>query len=134
MGIERLKEALETNDWESNELGEELSLEDLEGEEEGGEGSIGFGIEAAEMEMEMFGMKQAIYGSSNGEDGDDEEGQDEEVEQLQAVMLRMQAVRGKCYGSLLRKKLIIEDIGADMPEAERKRFAAKAVNEIMKNL
>jgi len=25
-------------------------------------------------------------------------------------------------------------MGADMPEAERKRFAAKAVNEIMKKL
>jgi hypothetical protein len=96
MGIERLREALETNDWESNELGEELSLEDLEDGGEEGEGSIGFGIEAAEMEMEMFGMKQAIYGGNNGEEMDDEEGQDEEVEQLQAMMLRMQAVRGKC--------------------------------------
>jgi hypothetical protein len=97
MGIERLREALETNDWESNELGEELSLEDLEDEDEEGEGSIGFGIEAAEMEMEMFGMKQAIYGGNNGEEMDDEGGQDEEVEQLQAMMLRMQAVRGKYH-------------------------------------
>jgi hypothetical protein len=31
-------------------------------------------------------------------------------------------------------KLIVKDMGADMPEAERKRFAAKAVNEIMKKL
>ena len=97
MGIERLREALETNDWESNELGEELSLEDLEDGDEEGEGSIGFGIEAAEMEREMFGMKQAIYGGNNGEEMDDEEGQDEEVEQLQAMMLRMQAVRGKYH-------------------------------------
>jgi Alpha and gamma adaptin binding protein p34 len=97
MGIERLREALETNDWESNELGEELSLEDLGDGEEEGDGSIGFGIEAAEMEMEMFGMKKAIYGGSNGEEMDDEEGQDEEVEQLQMMMLRMQAVRGKYY-------------------------------------
>lgn len=97
MGIERLREALETNDWESNELGEELSLEDLEDGDEEGEGSIEFGIEAAEMEVEMFGMKQAIYGGNNGEEMDDEEGQDEEVEQLQAMMLRMQAVRGKYH-------------------------------------
>jgi len=92
-----LREALETNDWESNEVGEELSLEDLEDGDEKGEGSIGFGIEAAEMEMEMFGMKQAIYGGNNGEEMDDEEGQYEEVEQLQAMMLRMQAVRGKYH-------------------------------------
>jgi len=26
------------------------------------------------------------------------------------------------------------DMGADMPEAERKKFAAKAVNDIMKTL
>jgi hypothetical protein len=97
MGVERLREALEANDWESNELGEGISLEDLEEGEEEGEGSMGFGFEAAEMEMEMFGMKQAIYGGSNGEEIDNEGGQDEEVEQLQPMMLRMQAVRGKFY-------------------------------------
>jgi hypothetical protein len=32
------------------------------------------------------------------------------------------------------KRLIVIDLGADMPEAERKRFAAKAVNDIMKKL
>jgi hypothetical protein len=97
MGIERLKEALEANDWESNELGESINLEDFGDDDEcEGEGSIGFGIEAAEMEMEMFGMKQAIHGSDNAEENDDEEDQGEEVEQLQAMMLRMQAVRGKC--------------------------------------
>jgi Alpha and gamma adaptin binding protein p34 len=96
MGIERLREALEANDWESNELGEGISPEDFEGDDEGeGEGGIGFGIEAAEMEMEMFGMKQAIYGGGEEED-DDEEDQGDGVEQLQAMMLRMQAVRGKC--------------------------------------
>lgn len=98
MGIERLREALEANDWESNELGEGISPEDFGDEDEGaGEGSIGFGIEAAEMEMEMFGMKQAIYGGGNEEENDDEEDQDEGVEQLQAMMLRMQAVRGKYF-------------------------------------
>jgi hypothetical protein len=131
MGIERLREALETNDWESNELGEAVDLEDLD---DGGEGSIGCGIEAAEMEMEMFGMKQAIYGESNGDGNQDEEGEDEGVEQLQAMILRMQAVRGKLCWSLCRKQLTVQDMGADMPEAERKRFAAKAVNEMMKKL
>lgn len=32
------------------------------------------------------------------------------------------------------RRLILVDLGADMPEAERKRFAAKAVNDIMKKL
>jgi hypothetical protein len=107
MGIERLREALETNDWESNELGEGISPEDfgdedeVEGEGEG-EGSVGFGIEAAEIEMEMFGMKQAIYAGGNEEENDDEEYQDEGVEQLQAMMLRMQAVRGKYFLKYIR--------------------------------
>jgi len=103
MGIERLREALEANDWESNELGEGISPEDFgDGDEGEGEGSVGFGIEAAETEMEIFGMKQAIYGGSHEEENDDEEYQDEGVEQLQAMMLRMQAVRGKYFLKYIR--------------------------------
>jgi hypothetical protein len=134
MGVERLREALETNDWESNELGEGISLEDLDEGDGEYEVGTGFGIEAAEMEMEMIGMKKAIYGGGNEEETDDGDGQDEEVEQLQAMMLRLQAVRGKCCRYLCKMKLTLGDMGADMPEAERKRFAAKAVNEIMKTL
>jgi hypothetical protein len=98
MGIERLKEALEANDWEGNdELGDDINPEDFD-DEIGSEGEVEFGIDPAEMEDEMKGMKQAIYGSGIG--GDDEIGegteQDEEVEKLQAMMLRMQAVRGRC--------------------------------------
>jgi hypothetical protein len=67
---------------------------------------MGFGAEAAELEMEMFGMKRAIYGEGN-EDEDEkgegeakdvrdvEEDEEDEVEKLEALMLRMQAVRGK---------------------------------------
>jgi len=96
MGIERLKEALEANDWEGgDDLGDELNLEDFEIEEEDDEGSLGFGIDPAEMEGEMFGMKQAIYGGGDEEEGAEEPEGDKEVEQLQAMMLRMQAVRGK---------------------------------------
>jgi len=96
MGMERLKEALEANDWESNELGDALNLDDFEVDDEEGEGSIGFGIDPAEMEMEMRGMKQAIY-SGHGDETDGEEGHDEDIEQLQGMMLKMQAVRGKFY-------------------------------------
>jgi len=35
---------------------------------------------------------------------------------------------------MCRGSLIVKDMGADMPEAERKRFAAKAVNDILKKL
>lgn len=100
MGLERLKEALESNDWEGDDddLGEDITLDDLEEDDDEAEGSIGFGIDASEMEEDMAGMKRAIYGGGLGlEEGDENEAdQDEEVEKLQAMMLKMQAVRGKC--------------------------------------
>ncbi|KAF7871959.1 uncharacterized protein EAF02_009064 [Botrytis sinoallii] len=120
MGLERLKEALEANEWEGgDDDGEGLDLGDFEDDGDDNK-SIGFGIEAAELEMEMFGMKQAIYGESSEKTNPEEEVENEDgVEQLEALMLRMQAVK---------------DMGADLPEAERKRFAAKAVNDLMKTL
>ncbi|KAI9698705.1 MAG: hypothetical protein M1836_003815 [Candelina mexicana] len=115
-GIARVKEALEANDWAAND--EEFSEEALLGGEEPDEG---FGAEAAELEREMFGMKTVIQRGSaeEGKHGDDaDDGDDEfEVEQLETMMLKMTAVR---------------DMSAGMPEEERKKFAAKAVNDIMK--
>ncbi|TGO55896.1 hypothetical protein BOTNAR_0235g00080 [Botryotinia narcissicola] len=120
MGLERLKEALEANEWEGgDDDGEGIDLGDFEDDGDDDK-SIGFGIEVAEMEMEMFGMKQEIYGKSSGKTNPEEEIENEDgVEQLEALMLRMQAVK---------------DMGADLPEAERKKFAAKAVNDLMKTL
>ena len=135
--MERLKEALEANDWEAGEELEDLGFEDFDGDEDDTE-SLGFGIEAAEMEAEMFGMKQAIYSGTQDredEDGEGEGEQDEDVEQLQAMMLKLQAVRGMYLnlssGQFTNRRL---DLGADMPEKERKKFAAKAVGDIMKTL
>ena len=42
-----------------------------------------------------------------------------QVEELETLILKMQAIK---------------DMGADMPEAERKNFAAKAVRDVMKRL
>lgn len=107
-GIARLKEVLETNDWAANDEDDDFGLDDfgdLEDEE-----SMGFGAEAAELEMEMFGMKRAIY-EAGDEDGDqdgeeelrveDDEDQRDEVEKLEALMLRMQAVRGLFISNLV---------------------------------
>jgi hypothetical protein len=99
-GIARLKEALEANDWAANE--DDFGVDDFGDLED--EDDMGFGAEAAELEMEMFGMKRAIYGvGEEGEDDDgekedrkkDEEDEEDEVEKLEALMLRMQAVRGE---------------------------------------
>jgi hypothetical protein len=104
MGIERLKEALVANDWEGiDELSDDINPQEF-GDEAGSDGEVGFGINPTEIEDEMVGMKQAIYGGGIG--GEDEIGegteQDEEVVKLQAMMLRMQAVRGRVATQVFR--------------------------------
>jgi hypothetical protein len=92
-GVGRLREALEANDWNTD----DMDLDDFDaivddfGQDD--ESSLGFGIDPKEMEEDMKGMKEAIYGagSSMEEEGGDH---DEEVEKLQAMMAKMQAVRG----------------------------------------
>lgn len=94
-GLARLREALETNDWEGV---------DGEGLEVGEEEEEGFEAEAAEVEREMLEMRMAIYeaGEALEEDGVDEgvegeeehEGEDIQVEELESMMLKMQAIRG----------------------------------------
>jgi hypothetical protein len=98
MGVERLKEALEANEWDGDDdLDDEVNLDDFEADDDEAEGSIGFGIGAAETRDEMAGMKRAIYsgGADEEDEIDDEPAGDKEIEQLQAMMLKMQAVRGK---------------------------------------
>jgi hypothetical protein len=93
-GISRLREALEANDWASND--DDTPVTDNFGDD------AGFGAEAAELEKEMLGMRRAIYGRGDNEENNRDEARDEsekeneedEVEKLEAVMLRMQAVRG----------------------------------------
>lgn len=113
MGIARLREALEAYEWDSgggdvdvDELEEELGLED------------GFGAEAAEVEREMVGLKMAVR-REGGEDEEDGEEEEEGVEELENMMLKMQAIK---------------DMGADMPEGERRKFAARAVRDVMKTM
>lgn len=101
LGVARLKEALEANDWDGADDAEGgVDLDDFEAGDQDGddEGSIGFGIDPAEMEEEMAGMKQAIYGGGAAgvdDEIEDEETGDREIQQLQAMMLKMQAVKGK---------------------------------------
>ncbi|SLM37748.1 Alpha/gamma-adaptin-binding protein p34 [Lasallia pustulata] len=126
-GLARLKEALETNDWEGDDA-DGLGFEGLDLGEDDGDGEGGFEAEVKEVEREMLEMRRAIYvsGEGRGDDGvegaeeeEEEEERDIQVEELESMMLKMQAIR---------------DMGADMPSSERKRFAAKAVRDIMKSL
>lgn len=102
-----MKEALEAHDWDGGDA--EDNSDDL------GFGSEdGFGAEAAQLEREMMGLKMAVH-----DNGGSEGGGDDGVEELESMMLKMQAIKDK---------------GAGMPEAERKRFAARAVRDVMKTL
>ncbi|EWC48149.1 hypothetical protein DRE_02253 [Drechslerella stenobrocha 248] len=136
VGMERLREALEANDWTAppmldldnlDELDDDDFLAELAGEDPvDGDGNVrnGLKLEADEMEREMFGLHQAILEQiGDREDGDeaDETEDDEElqVEQLEAAMQRLQAVK---------------EMVSELPGDQKRAFAAKAVAEVMKTL
>lgn len=87
VGMERVREALEANEWAAAEGG----VEELEDELGFGEWDVEGGFEIGEDDVE--GMRRPLFG------GDAEE-EEEGVEGLEALMLKMQAMRGEfCDGS-----------------------------------
>lgn len=48
-----------------------------------------------------------------------DDGEDDQVQELESMMLKMQAIK---------------DMGADLPDAERRKYAAKAVRNVMKRM
>ncbi|KIW03831.1 uncharacterized protein PV09_05130 [Verruconis gallopava] len=111
LGLARLREALETTDWEGE---VKLDADDFEDIDNFGDGADwdGFADEQAEMNLELLGMKTALYG------GKFEDGNEEEVEEM---------------GKMMNKLMAIRDTTSAMPESERKKFAAKAVKDFMKD-
>ncbi|CAI7659827.1 unnamed protein product [Penicillium crustosum] len=132
-GMPRIKEVLETHDWsmvggdsgfDGDNDPDVDSDDDLQDQLLGLGGSRGFGDEVHELEREMFGLRMAIErGGGDGDERDDsdhDDGEDEiDVESMEALMMRMQAIK---------------DMSSELPEGERKRFAAKAVQDIMREL
>jgi hypothetical protein len=82
VGVQRIRESMEAGEWESS-----ADL-DIDGDAEGFDGS--FAAEEAEMNMELYGMKDALH-------GEDVEGELEEkdVEELEIMMRKMVAIKGK---------------------------------------
>ncbi|KLJ09389.1 hypothetical protein EMPG_15192 [Blastomyces silverae] len=119
-GMPRIREVLRTNEWTSSSQGD-LSTDFLLDSD----GETGFDKEASELEREMFGLRLAIEkggdGPDTGEPGPNDEVEEDElqVERMDGLMLRMQAIK---------------DMAAELPEAERKAFAVKAINDIMKDI
>ncbi|KAF7585231.1 hypothetical protein BBP40_011611 [Aspergillus hancockii] len=119
-GMRRIREILETHDWTSASSGgaggadggDELEKHLLGLDEDG------FDLEVNELEREMVGLRFAM---ENGDDDlDGIVGNDEmKVESMEGLMMRMKAIK---------------DMSDELPEDERKRFAAKAVQDIMKEL
>ena len=114
VGLARLKEALEAHDW---------SLMAADGEDEDldfGQGGEDVDVApGAELGDEALGLREPILAAEGQDHEQDEGAKDTQVEELESMILKMQAIK---------------DMGADMPEAERKKFAAQAVRDVMRKL
>jgi hypothetical protein len=131
VGVHRVREALEACEWDS---AEGLDFED--GDEEG---FGGFAAEEAEMNMELFGMKGALCGDGEEEEPAAQSGElaAKEVEELEVMMRKMIAIKGESlliYCKYWVTNLTTTEMGEGMEDAERKRFAAKAVNDLLRDL
>ncbi|RYO78339.1 hypothetical protein DL766_009219 [Monosporascus sp. MC13-8B] len=163
-GIPRVLEALEANDWSlisADDMGSEFGEfegesragKDTSGPNPGGERDDGPDLDPETLEFgfdreDFVGLRRAIWSSGGEEDdgdneeqdsangepsakkvaadggpppggGSDEKVGDEEVRKLERMMIKLQAAR---------------DMGAGLPEDQRRRMAAKAVGEVMKEL
>lgn len=120
VGMERIKEALEANEWDAGGDDEDdlaLELENLDLEGDGG----GFGRDEAEMTAELFGMKAAL----NGDDDFDAEAED-------VLPPTEQASQVDDLDRIMGRLLAVKEQSADLPEAQRRRMAAKAVQDLLK--
>jgi hypothetical protein len=96
VGMARVKEALEANDWGGGD-GDDFQAESLcFGSDEDDGDEVGFRAEAAEIQKEMFGMRNAIYGQSSSQEPEGGDGEDEElkVEELERLMVKVQVIKG----------------------------------------
>ncbi|KAI0135877.1 hypothetical protein F4814DRAFT_402832 [Daldinia grandis] len=141
-GIHRAVEALESNDWShasADDLGSDFDFETelIIGNSDSSKDKDAASIDPESLDFgfdreDFAGLKQAIWNSGKDEDflngepttdtdkkDDGEDMNDEEVKKIERMMAKLQAVR---------------DTSAGMPEDQRKRVAAKAVAEVMKEL
>ncbi|EGS17621.1 uncharacterized protein CTHT_0069610 [Thermochaetoides thermophila DSM 1495] len=115
VGLERVLEALGSNDWSGGGGGG--------GGLQGGEGGM-LTWKGRDRKGDLDELKKAILGGGGGKHDDEEEEEggelgEEDVEKLERMMRKLQAVR---------------DATAGMPEEQRKRMAKKAVGEVMREL
>ncbi|KAI6848830.1 hypothetical protein KC332_g1497 [Hortaea werneckii] len=129
-GFERLKEALEANDWsapdpETDNSGlDDLGLDD----DDDDEGTLaGMGRrEEAEMTAELFGLKTALM---QEEEEDEDHGFVPDAEDF--MMPKQQAAEVENLDRMMGRLMAVKEQSADLPEAQRKRMAAQAVRQLM---
>lgn len=89
LGLERLQEALEANEWDGGDFTtDEVDLENELGLRRG-ETTVD---DVAVERDDVVGIREAILGQDTLEDEDDEG--DAQVEELESMMLKMQAIKG----------------------------------------
>jgi hypothetical protein len=134
VGFARLQEALQTTQWTSSGSGH--GEDDGDGEDDiaamlaafdaEGAGMTGTDREEAEWTAEMFAVKSALHEQGDTDDEHEDSGDDgaitadeSQVDDLELLMGRLLAVREQSIG---------------LPEEQRKRMAAQAVSDAVRNL
>ncbi|GAB7345608.1 hypothetical protein MBLNU457_3907t1 [Dothideomycetes sp. NU457] len=107
-GIERLREALEANDWAQT-ADDDATVEAFGDFEE----------EEHEMNAELWGLKASLMGADDEEEEHEDGGEGLQVDNLEHLM---------------SQALVIKENGADLPLEERRKYAARAVNSLTNDL
>lgn len=153
MGIPRVLEALESNDWDSLATADED--DDLaalgDGTSRGADDEDGTDLDPENLDFgfdreDFEGLKKAIWEARverEGDDGDSQAigGKPSDLDQASAQAKRP-GDGGDELGDediqkveqMMRKLQAVKDMSAGLPEDQRKRMAAKAVGEVMKEL
>ena len=119
-GLERLREALEANEWPDVTTTDDDGLEADESDFDAENGMRGFARDEAEMTAELFGVNAALAGDDFEPEADD------------IVPPNQQASQIDDLDRLIGRILAIKEQSVDLPEAQKKRMAAKAVKELLK--
>ncbi|KAL7945399.1 hypothetical protein V8C42DRAFT_323026 [Trichoderma barbatum] len=152
-GILRVKEALESNDWDQldndplSDLDETRSDKSGDAEDFDPE-SLDFGVDRSDFE----GLRMAIWETSRLETGDAETASSKQTEAGASKAADLNAgsapdtVGGEAHDrdlddedvakveKMMRKLQAAREMGEGMSEAQRKRLAARAVEEVMREL
>ncbi|KAM0477424.1 hypothetical protein ACHAPX_005736 [Trichoderma viride] len=146
-GIPRVREALEANDWEHLDGGDpfpdldEVHSAKSDGAEDFNPESLEFGVDRSDFE----GLRMAIWETSHRETGDSENADTAKAPEASDVAGGSAADAKDEAGELgdediakvekmMRKLQAAKEMGEGMSEAQRKRLAAKAVEEVMREL